>query len=403
MKVPLEKFLVPIQGEMKIPTKAETEWILTCLRSTWETGSIDTLDPRDSINWEYLLSLSNRERVSPLIYSLTYENRLLPQVVQERFQNVYHQNLVRNTYLLHELGILLDHMTKENIQVVLLKGAALIESGYGDPAARPMADLDLLILPEDINEARVVLEDAGFKSSIHEPWPEFSQRYRQVVEYNKSDGGRYPYLIDLHWGILDIPYYEHIQVEDIFERANQADNLTSFPCPEDHFLILCGHLGLHERYNAPLIRYFDLALLIQQGGDNFSWEEVMERAVDWQLVIPLQRALFRLKSLWPEIVTESVTRKATELASTPEEHRIYSLVVDRQRNPTSDVLFYFVTMSGFSRKTRYFLEQAFPSPAYMHQLYCPQRPYLWPLTYFLRAGLIFQYLSRARRTGSTPF
>ena len=400
MKAKLDNYLISSSGEMKMRDKTETEWILACLRSTWETGSIDKLDQRDSINWEHLLSLSNRERVSPLIYTLTNEKILLPPLVQEQFQQIYHQNLVRNTHLLHELGLILDRMAKENIPVILLKGAGLIESSYQNPAARPMADLDLLILPEYIQQARIILEDAGYGSPAVEPWPEFNQRYRQVVEYSKRDGGRYSYLIDLHWGILDIPHYEHIQVGDIFERAIHADNFSSFPCPEDHFLVLCGHLGLHERYNAPLIRYYDLALLIQQGGEDFSWEKALERGTDWQLAIPVQRALFRLNSLWPEIVPESVSRKVAEMVPTPEEHRIHSLVVDRQRNPTSDVLFYFATMPGFSRKSRYFLEQAFPSPAYMRQLYCPHRPYLWPLTYILRAGLVFQYLSQARQKSS---
>lgn len=391
----LSNYLISSDGEINKIYDSEAEWIIWCLQSEWDTNSIETLSSGESIDWDKFISLCHRERVSPLIYALTRDRELLPGFVQERFQNNYHENLVRNTYLSHELGIILNQIM-ENISVLLLKGAALIESGYENPAVRPMADLDLLILPQYINQARLALDGAGYESYAQEPWPEYNQRYRLVAEYSKRDGGRYPYFIDLHWGILDIPYYRLIPIEDMFSRAEKVDDSINLPCPEDHFLVLCGHLGLHERYDAPLIRYYDLAILIQQGGESFSWEEILERAAEWKLVIPMKRALLRLQSLWPEIIPESITQNLSEMVPASGEQRIHSLVVDRQRNPTSDVLFYFATMPGFFKKTRFLLEQAFPSPAYMRQLYCPNRPSLWPLTYFLRAWLVFQFLSQAR-------
>lgn len=146
---------------------------------------------------------------------------------------------------------------------------------------------------------------------------------------------------------------------------------------------------------------YDMAALIRDGGDMLDWHGVVQRAVDWQLVILLQRALAHLEALWPGTVPAGATEEVAVLQPTRAEALVHRWVVDRRRNRTSDVLLFLATLRGRGRRARYLLEQGFPSPAYMRELYCPRRPGLWPLSYLQRAGLTLWYLLPSR-SGRPP-
>ncbi|GAI23264.1 unnamed protein product, partial [marine sediment metagenome] len=280
--------------------------------------------------------------------------------------------------LLRALQDVLCHLAAEGVAVILLKGAGMAKAVYGNVAVRPMFDLDLLVPAAEVDRARTVLAGLNYAMLSSEPWAGFSQRYRHAMAYRRlSDGKKRPFHVDLHWGLLNAPYYERILVEDWFARAQPARVAgveALVPAAEDHLVYLCGHLALHHRYDPALFRYYDVAVLIHHTDDVLDWDAVVQRAVDWRLVIPLQRMLARLEELWPQSVPASVAQEVAGLQPTRTERWIHKWVVDRRRNRTSDVLLSLAAMPGLTRRVRFFLEQALPSPAYMRQRYCPRRP-----------------------------
>jgi hypothetical protein len=371
----------------------EWRWLYSALHSKWHPQAQDAfskINQTINVNWEALAELSDRQRVSPLIYDLAGGTGILPPSIETRFQQIYYLNARRNTRLLAELNAILSGLTQEGVPALVFKGGALAETVYGNIALRPMADLDILISPGDIHMVPSILGDIGYHAYALEPWSGFSLRHRQVLEYHKLCDGDPSSNLDLHWGILDIPFYRFIPIGDLVARAISAqlpEGKLSIPSDEDHLLILCAQFALHERYSDNLIRYCDIAALLAHAGQGFNWDITMRRAQDWHLVIPLQRTLRHTASIWPGVIPEPCLLAAGNLDPTPAERRIHNWVVDRPQNLTTDTLLHISTMPGWGSKIRYSLEQAFPSPAYMRKLYCPRRPYLWPLTYLLRAVL----------------
>jgi hypothetical protein len=381
----------------------EYQWLVLCLGAPDDPAAVENLRAMaDSaeINWGALVERSVKEQVSTLVYDLTAGKDMLPPAIEDRLRQKYYYNARRNTLLLEELGEILLDLQRAGAASLPLKGAALAEGAYANPALRPMADLDLLVHPDEAAAAHSVLTALGYTLTALEPWPGFNQRYRQVLEYHKPVQDSSSILLDLHLGLVDLPIYRRIPLQELFQRAGRATlaNVeTSIPAPEDQLLILCAHLGLHERYQGTLMRYYDLAVLIRQAGANFAWRQVLERAISWQLVIPLQRSLTHLGQLWPGIAPVNVSRQVDDLTPTKSEKRLHNWVIDRTRNPSADVLLTAATLPGLSRKAMYLLEQAFPSPGYMRKLYFRGHPQLWPLAYLLRAGLTFRYLFRGKR------
>jgi hypothetical protein len=371
--------------------------LLSCLRGYWDppalTRALLLID--DAVNWELWLEQVQSQQIAPLIYETLRGQQLLPPELERTLRQAYLHNAMRNNLLSEELATISSEMQAADIPAILLKGAALVETVYDNAAVRPMVDQDLLVKSTSVKAAQTVLADLDYVINSLDPWPGFGRRYRQVAEHRRAADGDLFYLVDLHWGIVDIPYYQHIPIEDWFTRAPPAPAngvKALVPAPEDHLICLCSHLALHERYSPDLLRYSDIATLIARTGRALDWDAVLQRATDWQLVMPLQRALVQLEALWPGTVPIVITRKIVDLRPASNEHRIHRWVIDRYRNPTSDVLLFVATTPGLRRKARLLLEQALPSPAYMRERYDLQRPSLWPLAYIRRAILTLRYL-----------
>lgn len=73
------------------------------------------------------------------------------------------RNRLRMDRLHDELAAALRRFQAAGIPVMPLKGSILTTRPGHDPYRRPMADLDLLVLPEDLGAARTTLESLGYR------------------------------------------------------------------------------------------------------------------------------------------------------------------------------------------------------------------------------------------------
>jgi hypothetical protein len=84
-----------------------------------------------------------------------------------------------------------------SISTTVLKGAALADLYYRDRGARPMADMDVLVSPEQWDDAGEVLRKLDWDSTS----PRFRgiPRFRSAWEFKHRDGS----CIDLHWHVIE--------------------------------------------------------------------------------------------------------------------------------------------------------------------------------------------------------
>lgn len=357
---------------------------------------VELLPTREDVDWEQWIESAMEGRVSSILFEAVRGTELVPGVIEDSLRQVYLQNAMRNTLLLDELESILNALTAEDVLVVPIKGAALIQTAYGSPAVRPMADLDILVSPARVKPALLVLKALGYVNSHAELWPGYDLRHRQASEFGRKAAGNFTVSVDLHWGLVDLPAYKRIPIDEILERSftTFSDGVaTSLPSTEDHLLCLCAHLSIHERYDPNLLRYCDLAAIIYDQNRALDWDTVLRRAVGWRLVIPLQRTLTKLNQIWPGMVPSGVVQIAAEQTPSRFERRMHRWVIDRPRTLSIDVLLSVLTTPRLDYKVRQFLEQAFPSPAYMRQRYNPRPSFLWPLSYLYRAGTIVKDLA----------
>ncbi|MEC0233147.1 nucleotidyltransferase family protein [Paenibacillus kribbensis] len=122
------------------------------------------------LDWTRLLRLAEHHRVVPLIYlQLKKSNHpAIPASLLGSLQAQYQRNTLRMLHLQAEAARLTRLLIDHGLRVFILKGPALAQQLYGDVSLRTSKDIDLLIAPDDMDEAEHWIREAGYESKSGE-------------------------------------------------------------------------------------------------------------------------------------------------------------------------------------------------------------------------------------------
>ena len=213
-----------------------------------------------------------------------------------------HQWLVdgtaRHLLLSRELARLLERFDGERLAVIPLKGPALAEALYPDPALRPCSDLDLFIRRETLEHVDSLLLGLGYRRRPDAHSFQFDLGFDRATLYEAPSGIR----VDLHWGLVSDPRYsweerESLKVWDRTVPVRVAGQHARGLGPEDLLLYLALHLAVHHAL-AGLLWYYDLFLILEGRAGALDWEALVERASRWRTRSALYFALLALEMLF---------------------------------------------------------------------------------------------------------
>lgn len=162
------------------------------------------------------------------------------------------------------------------VAVTALKGAALHELGLYEAGDRPMADIDLLVRPVDVERTTALLTCLGFRQS-EESWKE--RVFTPVDDSAAAELGEHAansMKIELHDRICEkLPLYITDESESIFSPRPSA-GLNRYPSNAS----LMRHLLLHAAGSMAfqglrILQLHDLALLAGRMSDA-DWKEMLE-------------------------------------------------------------------------------------------------------------------------------
>ncbi len=243
-----------------------------------------------AFRWDHVAATAADHRVGPLVY-----RTLAPLVASgqgdgpvralaERCRALYVHNLARNAYLYRELGGVLEGLHQAGVPVVVLKGAAMAPSLYGDIALRYMGDLDLLVPKETRARAMELLEERGYR--LHPIVPaDLRARARRAGLLPRSRGpvnvqttakiyarfhfhyqlwreGQF-FPLELHWHIAKPG--TGVNIAELWQEA-QATTIAGVETlslrPEHLLLHLCLHLTGDAYGQLRLARLVDIDLAV---------------------------------------------------------------------------------------------------------------------------------------------
>ncbi len=235
--------------------------------------------------------------VLPLLYLRLRDSASwpgLPRDVQQTLTAAFQDAATRALLQEAALSGLIAGLAAAGVRVALLKGAAVGRTVYGSPAERPINDFDLLVPRAQVEAARAALIGLGFRALNLPQSGRLGARLRQFraelpfMGVGPQYGGL---LVELHWALLEMPYYIHrIPMAEVWD-AVQPTGEAGMWRPDRAALLLhaASHLALHHSRDLRLIWLLDIDRLAADS--RLDWQRVVRLADAWNLALAVQASL----------------------------------------------------------------------------------------------------------------
>jgi len=160
-------------------------------------GASPRVRPTADVDWPRFCALVEHHGMGPHVHA---ELALSGDVPAEALRALHtlHTNASEYSLLLTaRLLALVEAFERAGIPLLTLKGPALAQQLYGDPAMRDSLDLDLLVPAAQVESAAALLESRGYALESELGWLGVRELARRCTELTfRSAAGT---AVDLHW------------------------------------------------------------------------------------------------------------------------------------------------------------------------------------------------------------
>lgn len=242
-------------------------------------------------DWPSFVAMARAHRMAPMAYQFLDEAlAAVPAAAHEQLAADYERNLCQSMVAASELLTILAAFEHEQIKTMPFKGIVLAASAYSDIGMRACGDLDLLVCGQDIDRAKAILWERGFR-----PVPAELRRHPVAdpeTRLNHEDALLRPrdgMIVELRWK-LDFIFgrYGRDLGLDWAWHGRRTVQLTGAAVPgmspEKNLLMLCMHASRHVW--SRLLWICDIAHLIASSPE-LDWDSVESQARELGLWKPL--------------------------------------------------------------------------------------------------------------------
>jgi hypothetical protein len=326
------------------------------------------LAQNESLDWVALARMATVHDLAPLLNAAlqSLPASTVPPAHVAGLKQEYQTTATYNMLAEHDLIAVLRNLALAGVQVAVLKGAALLYMVYEEPALRPMVDIDLLISYGDLDASLAALQPIGYASTDPDPFVNMNGLFWNEVLLQNLD--RTGSQLELHWRLLDIPYYaERLSTFELLQRADTftfGNDKAYGLAPADLLLHLCAHSIFHHR--GLLLRSdVDVAHVLARYESKIDWDLLLTTVVDLDLVLGFQQSIIRSADWWyapvPSTVLDTVRTMKPRLRE--------SAMLACQRSEFLKLLRTTATLPDMSHRYQYIKGQLFPSRKYIDWRY----------------------------------
>ena len=201
----------------RVERSPEFELVLGCARSIIQPGAAAPLTVPPGVDWGRVQALALGHGLLPPVRRHLTDLGALPASAQDGFARLHAGIVARSARLVQELGLVVAALDAAGVECLVYKGPALAAQVFGDPRARAFQDLDLLVRPGDLAQARRVLFAAGYRR-LH---PDTARTPQPVLSRSECDESfihtQREVPIELHWSVVP-PYFSvPLTTDSLFE------------------------------------------------------------------------------------------------------------------------------------------------------------------------------------------
>ena len=376
----------------------EDQLLLYCCRT--EKANLPELQ---NIDWNIFLEKARGEGISPLVFSRLPEIAAhydIPKYVTGELKKDYYLSATKNTLIFEELGKVLGLFNQSKLQIIVMKGAALAETIYGNLALRPMSDVDLLVKKEDLHQVDELLKKLGYSPADRAVDDvDFTSTYLTTLDYRNPVKNSPSFHVHWHFVNSTIPnesYINHIKMDDIWQdavRTNIADIETWVMAPH-HLLIHLSEHALRVTHSLNKLSYFcDIDRAINYYGKGLDWDLLIQDTLKFNLnkmvYTTLYFSAYFIKAKVPEDV---LLRLKPERFSIPEKIFMRK-IAENKRAAGMSYLIHLSMNKGLAKKLKFVGRTLFPPKDILAQR-----------SYISKADMNYRYyLNRIREVLSRVF
>ncbi len=238
--------------------------------------------------WNVLLERARTHGLVPLLYHRLHKLDFhgVPAPVRRELTDTFGINAIRNQLLAQELVQVLAQLGTAGVPVIPLKGIALAESLYGDPALRTCADLDILVHPKDVAESLRLLRSSVYEARCGEPFfVHLLARYGKDCLLMREDA-RTVYPLQVHCGLIWGGPAERSLLAEIWADAapRPFHEAPAYALsPEWEFLYLAVHAARHGLF--PFKWLVDLDWIMVRGALDWKKVQAMAKRLGWEKAV----------------------------------------------------------------------------------------------------------------------
>jgi Uncharacterised nucleotidyltransferase len=261
-----------------------------------------------------------------------------------------------------EICGVLDAMAARGIQPLVMKGAALAYSVYPFPAARPSNDTDLLVREQEVDEARRVMQDRGYRET-----PQCSELFSQF-EVQKADRLGVAHVFDIHWNISAHPVFATaLTYDELVERAVPVPLLGRHALAfglVDALLLACIHPVMHHQ-NVERLLWLDDVHLLASKCSSADLDQFVDLARRKRMAAVSAHSLQRAQQVFRTRIPPSVYLKlaAVEACETSAEY------LQPNRRWHQELASSVRVLTGWKERAALVRKVLFPSAHYMRGVY----------------------------------
>jgi hypothetical protein len=321
-------------------------------------------------NEDYLLLYCCRTEKAPLVFSRLpglAEHYDIPEYVAEELKKDYYTSATKNALIFEELGKVLGLFNQRGLQVIVMKGAALAETIYGNLALRPMADVDLLVKKENLHQIDELLKKLGYSPadrSVDDV--DFTSTYLTTLDYRNPIKNSPSFHIHWHFVNSTIPnesYINHIKMDDIWQnavRTNIADIETWVMSPH-HLIIHLSEHALRVTHSLSKLSYFcDIDRAINYYGKGLDWNLLVRDSIRFNLNKMVYTTLYFSTYFIKAKVPEDVLLKLRPKRFSIPEKIFMRKAAENKRTPGMSYLIHLSMNKGLGGKLKFVGRTLFP-------------------------------------------
>jgi hypothetical protein len=270
--------------------------------------------------WPRLFERARKHEIFPLLYAglRTLDFSGVPDAVRSEWTKTFRLNAIRNELLAVELTRILGLLGDAEIPVMPVKGIALAESLYGDPALRVCADIDILVPAKRFGEAFQILLSSGYEAGFSQPrLVGLLARYGKDCLLTRQDNVC-SYPLQLHCGLIWGGPTERSLAAELWSDAPRMAfrGVPAFALSADwEFLYLTLHAARHGLL--PLKWLVDIDRFCSRC--TLKWEKVKDRAklLGWERAVQssLSACATLLNTRVPTLFSETAVPASVKLDS----------------------------------------------------------------------------------------